>query len=112
MRIGAIRCCRVLRLIVRRKCAAFCAAFTYAGRKVEVGIAGLEVMPSRHQRGMPQPAGDVHGHDEKISLGTFTTGEMQVQLAHGHGAAQAGKQSYLVVKLSYSDQGQSSCARG
>lgn len=48
--------------------------------------------------------GEAHDHDEQ-SLGTFTIGEMEVELAQGHGAVEPGKESHLVVKLPYSDNG-------
>jgi hypothetical protein len=49
-------------------------------------------------------AGHDHAHDE-VSLGTATIGELEVELAQGHGPVAAGRESHLVVKLPYSDQG-------
>ena len=45
-----------------------------------------------------------HAHDE-TPLGTVTIGDMQVELAQGHGAVAAGQEGHLVVKLPYSDNG-------
>ncbi len=45
-----------------------------------------------------------HAHDE-VSLGTVTIGEMEVELAQGHGKVQAAKEGHLVVKLPYNDNG-------
>lgn len=49
------------------------------------------------------PAED-HAHDE-TPLGTVTIDDMRVELAQGHGAVVAGKESHLVVKLPYNDGG-------
>ena len=55
--------------------------------------------------GQPAPAAEEdHGHAED-PLGTATVGDMQVELAQGHGAVTAGKEGHLVVKLPYSDKG-------
>ena len=54
------------------------------------------------------PAAEVgHAHDEQ-SLGTFTIGELSVELAQGHGAVEAGKEAHLVVKLEDSQAGAAS----
>lgn len=45
-----------------------------------------------------------HAHDE-VALGTVTIGDMQVELAQGHGQVKAGKEGHLVVKLPYNDSG-------
>lgn len=45
-----------------------------------------------------------HAHDE-VSLGTVTIGDMEVELAQGHGKVEAGKEGHLVVKLPYNDNG-------
>ena len=45
-----------------------------------------------------------HEHDE-VPLGTFAIGDLAVELAQGHGAVEAGKESHLVVKLPYQDAG-------
>jgi hypothetical protein len=50
-------------------------------------------------------AGEDHEHDE-VPIGTVTIGDMQVELAQGHGPVRAGHESHLVVKLPYSDNGQ------
>ena len=62
-------------------------------------------------QGDPQGAGDAakddaedHAHDE-TSIGTITIGEMQVELAQGHGAVEAGEEGHLVVKLPHNDSG-------
>lgn len=53
-------------------------------------------------------SGDVHegsdGHDE-VSLGSVAIGDLDVLLAQGHGAVEAGHEGHLVVKLPYTDQG-------
>ncbi len=49
------------------------------------------------------PAED-HAHDE-TPIGTVTIGDMQVELAQGHGAVAAGQEGHLVVKLPYNDNG-------
>jgi len=50
--------------------------------------------------------GDAHDHDhEEQPLGTFTIGGMQIELAQAHGEVEPGKESHLVVKLPYSDNG-------
>jgi len=45
-----------------------------------------------------------HAHDE-TALDPATIGDMTVELAQGHGAVEAGKESHLVVKLPYNDNG-------
>lgn len=45
-----------------------------------------------------------HGHDE-TELDTVTIGDMEVELAQGHGPVEAGKEGHLVVKLPYNDAG-------
>lgn len=45
-----------------------------------------------------------HVHDE-TALDPATIGDMTVELAQGHGAVEAGKESHLVVKLPYNDNG-------
>ena len=56
--------------------------------------------------GHGHPADDHdHAHDE-VSLGTVTIGGMRVEIAQGHGAVEAGKEGHLVIKLPYSDGGQ------
>lgn len=45
-----------------------------------------------------------HAHDE-VSLGTVTIGDMEVELAQGHGKVEAGKEGHLVLKLPYNDNG-------
>jgi hypothetical protein len=47
---------------------------------------------------------DDHDHDE-VELGTFTFGDMQVQLAQSHGLVEPGREGHLVVKLPYNDGG-------
>lgn len=49
-------------------------------------------------------AGDDHHHDE-VSLGTTPVGDLEVELAQGHGAVVAGAEGHLVVKLPYTDDG-------
>lgn len=45
-----------------------------------------------------------HAHDE-VPLGTTTIGAFAVELKQAHEAVVAGKESHLVVKLPYNDQG-------
>lgn len=45
-----------------------------------------------------------HAHDE-TALDPATIGDMTVELAQGHGAVEPGKESHLVVKLPYNDNG-------
>ena len=54
---------------------------------------------------MPDEGADHdHAHDEVVS-DPVTIGDMQVELAQGHGAVEAGKEGHLVVKLPYNDNG-------
>lgn len=48
--------------------------------------------------------GEDHAHDE-APLGKVTIGDMEIELAQGHGKVEAGKEGHLVVKLPYSDNG-------
>jgi hypothetical protein len=43
--------------------------------------------------------------DDEVSLGTVDIGGLAVELAQGHGTVAAAKESHLVVKLPYSDNG-------
>lgn len=57
----------------------------------------------------PAPAaheahGHDHGHDER-SLGVVRIGELEVELAQGHGPLVAGGRAHLVARLPYSDGG-------
>ncbi|MCK6486438.1 MAG: hypothetical protein HUU22_09415 [Phycisphaerae bacterium] len=54
-------------------------------------------------KGESRTEGD-HAHDE-VSLGSVTIGDMNVELAQGHGKVEAGKEGHLVVKLPYNDKG-------
>ncbi len=45
-----------------------------------------------------------HAHDE-VSLGKFDVGGNMVEAAQGHGSVEAGKESHLVIKLPYKDEG-------
>lgn len=51
-----------------------------------------------------EDAGMEHEHDE-VALGTFAIGDLNVELAQGHGSVEPGKESHLVVKLPYQDGG-------
>lgn len=46
-----------------------------------------------------------HDHDE-IDLEPITINDMTIELAQSHGAVEAGKEGHIVVKLPYSDNGQ------
>lgn len=48
--------------------------------------------------------GEEHEHAE-TALDLATIGDMTVELAQGHGSVEAGKESHLVVKLPYNDNG-------
>lgn len=50
------------------------------------------------------PTQEDHPHDE-TALTPATIGDITVELAQGHGVVEAGKESHLVVKLPYSDNG-------
>lgn len=55
----------------------------------------------------PKPSSqDDHDHGKETELPAAVIGEMKVELAQAHGAIQAGKEGHLVVKLPYSDKGQ------
>ncbi len=56
-----------------------------------------------HQEKMPTTQG--HAHDE-APIGTVSIGSLQVDLTQGHGVIAAGKEGHLVVKLPYSDKGE------
>lgn len=57
-----------------------------------------------HHHPHPHEDGDDHHHEE-VSLGTTQVGDLEVELAQGHGAVVAGAEGHLVVKLPYSDEG-------
>ncbi len=50
----------------------------------------------------PEEEGHAHAEDP---LGTITIGDLEVELAQGHGVVVAGGEGHLVVKLPYSDSG-------
>ena len=52
----------------------------------------------------PEGGEEDHAHAED-PLGTVTIGDLEVELAQGHGGIAAGKEGHLVVKLPYSDGG-------
>lgn len=48
-----------------------------------------------------------HEHEhEEIALGTHDVSGISVEAAQGHGDVEAGKESHLVIKLPYNDNGQ------
>lgn len=51
--------------------------------------------------------GEDHAHDE-VSIGTAKCGDLEIELAQGHGKVEAGKEGHLVVKLPYNDKGATS----
>ena len=57
-----------------------------------------------HDHGHPHGADEDH-HDDEVSLGTAQVGDLEVELAQGHGAVAAGVEGHLVVKLPYTDDG-------
>jgi hypothetical protein len=46
-----------------------------------------------------------HDHGDEVALDPVTLDGVTVELAQGHGVIEPGKESHLVVKLSYSDKG-------
>ena len=66
--------------------------------------ASLEV-PAEENLGEEQ--GEEHDH-ETVPLGSFTAGDMEITAEQGHGLLQAGKESHLVIKLPYNDNGATS----
>lgn len=48
--------------------------------------------------------GEDHAHDE-VPLGKAKIGDIEVDLAQGHGKIAAGQEGHLVVKLPYNDKG-------
>lgn len=61
---------------------------------------------THEDHGMGESAeGEDHAHDE-VPLGKVTIGELEVELAQGHGKVEAGKESHLVVKLPHNDKGE------
>ena len=61
-----------------------------------------------HDHDHPHLHGDEgHEHEhEEVSIGKAMVGDLEVELAQGHGAVEAGKECHLVVKLPYSDEGE------
>lgn len=49
---------------------------------------------------------DDHDHGEEVELPSATIGDMTVSLAQAHGALKAGEEGHLVIKLPYSDNGE------
>jgi hypothetical protein len=56
------------------------------------------------ETGAAKDAPEDHAHDE-VSLGKAKVGDLEVELAQGHGGVEAGKEGHLVVKLPYNDAG-------
>ena len=65
---------------------------------------GGTTVPTGGASGGAGDGGGGHAHAED-DLGTAMIGDLEVQLAQGHGAVEAGKEGHLVVKLPYSDNG-------
>ena len=68
--------------------------------------------PFRHGLDHAHNADDHAGHmgeehHDEVDLGTVRIGDMDVELAQGHGALAPGKELHLVIKLPYSDSGAS-----
>lgn len=62
--------------------------------------------PSAPSSGAAPEEGEEADHEHaETSLGTVRIGELDVELAQGHGAIEAGKEGHLVVKLPYTDGG-------
>ena len=66
--------------------------------------AALTACGGGHDHGHPHGADEDH-HDDEVSLGTAQVGDLEVELAQGHGAVAAGVEGHLVVKLPYTDDG-------
>lgn len=48
-----------------------------------------------------------HDHDhEEVSLGKHKIGDLEVEAAQSHGKVEAGKEGHLILKLPYSDKGE------
>ena len=73
---------------------------THAAHGNEVATDGGQ----GHEQEGDMGEGHDHAHDE-VSLGTVTIGDMEVELAQGHGKVEAGKEGHLVLKLPYNDNG-------
>jgi hypothetical protein len=66
---------------------------------------GVEHSHAPGEEHAEEHAEGVHEHDE-VSLGTTRVGDLEVELAQGHGPVRAGAEGHLVVKLPYSDGGE------
>lgn len=65
-----------------------------------------DAAPGPTPTGADAPEAADHDHDhEEVSLGRCKIGDLEVELAQGHGAVSAGKEGHLVVKLPYNDGG-------
>jgi len=66
-------------------------------------LAALALLSCGSDHDHPHP----HGDDDhvEVPLGKAMLGDLEVELAQGHGAVEAGKECHLVVKLPYSDDG-------
>lgn len=53
----------------------------------------------------PESGGEEQHEHAETPLGTVTIGDLEVELAQGHGGIAAGKEGHLVVGLPYSDGG-------
>ncbi|MEQ8765954.1 MAG: hypothetical protein RL885_18695 [Planctomycetota bacterium] len=60
--------------------------------------------PEAKSEGTDSKEEEDHEHAED-PLGTVLIGDLEVELAQGHGGVEAGKEGHLVVKLPYNDQG-------
>jgi hypothetical protein len=72
------------------------------GSDVPPGPASQEPAPEAPAAAAPVEEGHEHAEDP---LGTVRIGDLDVELAQGHGAVAAGEEGHLVVKLPYSDGG-------
>ena len=71
----------------------------------ETNSAGTASSEEGH--GHPHEGEEEHAHEEgeEVSLGTFKAGDMEIEAAQGHGMVEPGKESHLVLKLPYKDDG-------
>ena len=65
----------------------------------------VETAETAEAHGHPHGAMEDYGHDEKVTLGTFKAGALNIEASQGHGAVKAGKEGHLTLKLPYSDGG-------
>jgi hypothetical protein len=73
----------------------------HAGPHEATPSAGTHI----HADGSVHAASEASDDHAVVKIGTVTIGNMDIELAQGHGAIVAGKESHLVVRLPYADNG-------